>query len=329
MRSRKHGYRSIRFPEPLEARAMLSGSGLAPFAHLAQQFAESSGGDSTTEFVSSEHAGCGADSGSDSGSTDSSSDSSTDSAASSTTSSASTKLTATLSDATNSAATGTASYTTGTTDGVATTKLSVSISGAAASSTLDVSIAGTVVGQLTTDDTGAGSLVLASNPTGTEQSLPTDFPTDISANTAISVGTASGTFVAVDDTSGGCESVGKTSLTAALTDSSSTATGTATYKAAADGSSTVFSVTTTGAAASSTLDVAIDGTVVGQLTTDDTGAGSLVLSSNPTGTQELLPTGFPTSVTSGSTVTVGSLSGTLGVSDSNSLLAFHHFGRRR
>jgi hypothetical protein len=67
---------------------------------------------------------------------------------------------------------------------------------------------------------------------------------------------------------------------------------------------------------------------VGQLTTDETGAGSLVLSSDPTGTQELLPAGFPTNVSAGSTVTVGTLSGTLGVSDSSSLLAFHHFGRR-
>jgi hypothetical protein len=304
---------------------MLSGSGLAPFAHLAQQFAESSSGQSATAFVASEHTGCG---GAESGGDDSSSDSSTDTTASSTTSSQSTKLTATLSDASNSAVTGTASYSTKTTDGVATTKLSVSISGAAASSTLDVTIAGTVVGQLATDETGAGSLVLSSNPTGTEQTLPTDFPTDISADMAITVGTASGTFVAVDDTSGGCESVGHTSLTAALTDATSTATGTATYKAAADGSSTVFSVTTTGAAASSTLDVAIDGTIVGQLTTDETGAGSLVLSSDPTGTQELLPAGFPTNVSAGSTVTVGTLSGTLGVSDSSSLLAFHHFGRR-
>ena len=167
MRSRKHGHRAIRFPEPLEARAMLSGNGLSPFAHLAQQFAES-GGQSTTAFVASEHAGCGSDSGSTDSTTDSSGDSST--------SSQRTTLTATLSDASNSAVTGTASYTTKTTDGVTTTKLSVSISGADANSTLDVAIDGTVVGQLTTDDTGAGSLVLSSDPTGTEQSLPDNFP---------------------------------------------------------------------------------------------------------------------------------------------------------
>jgi hypothetical protein len=205
----------------------------------------------------------------------------------------------------------------------------VNISGADANSTLDVAIDGTVIGQLTTDDTGAGSLVLSSDPTGTEQSLPDNFPTNIAADSTITVGTASGTFAADEESGGGCDAAGHTSLTAALTDATSTATGTATYKAASDGSSTVFSVTTAGATANSTLDVAIDGTVVGQLTTDDTGAGSLVLSSNPTGTQELLPTKFPTSVSAGSTVTVGTLSGTFETVDSTSLLAFQHFGRRR
>jgi hypothetical protein len=88
----------------------------------------------------------------------------------------------------------------------------------------------------------------------------------------------------------------------------------------------------TGAAANSTLDVAIDETVVGQLTTDNTGAGSLVLSSNPSGTEQALPLDFPTNLSAGSTVTVGTLTGTLASSGSatnGTSLAVHILGRRR
>ena len=56
-------------------------------------------------------------------------------------------------------------------------------------------------------------------------------------------------------------------------DTTSTATGTASYQVDSATGDTTFSVSVTGATASSTLDVAIDDTVVGQLTTDETGAG--------------------------------------------------------
>jgi len=175
--------------------------------------------------------------------------------------------------------------------------------------------------------------------------LPENFPTNIGADTAISVGTLSGTLVADTNSGdgdaegeghgGGCHhSSAGTSLEASLTDTdtTSTATGTATYKVDSETGDTTFSVSVTGAAASSTLDVAIDDTVIGQLTTDETGAGSLVLSSNPTDTEQALPLDFPTNLSPGSTVIVGTLTGTLAstiTGTSTASFAGLHAGRRR
>lgn len=238
-----------------------------------------------------------------------------------------TTLTATLSDPDNSAASGTVTYQTGKVDGTVQTTFSVSVTGAAADSTLDVSVGGTSVGTITTDDTGAGSLVLSSNPTGTQQSLPDDFPTTVDAGTAVSVGTLAGNLATQTRSEGGC-SAARTSLSATLSDpDNASAAGTINYKTSTvDGTTqTVFSVSVTGAAADSTLDVTVGSTVVGQLTTDDTGAGSVEWSSDPTGTQQALPTNFPTSIDPGTTVSVGTLSGTLSSTGHSS---FHSFFRR-
>jgi hypothetical protein len=239
-----------------------------------------------------------------------------------------TTLTATLADPNNTAAAGTVTYQTGTVDRVAQTTFSVSVTGAAASSTLNVSIGTTVVGQLTTDATGAGTLVLSSNPTGTQQALPTNFPTTIDKGTAVSVDTLTGNLTAATDTGDGCSISHGTSLAATLTDPNNTsATGTIKYHTyIEDGvTQTVFSISVSGAAASSTLDVTIGTTVVGQLTTDSTGAGTLVWASNPTGTQQALPTNFPTTIDVGTTVSVGTLGGTLATSSYGS--AHSHFRR--
>ena len=318
----------VRSPERLEMRAMLAGDSFMPFVFGAHHMGESSGQQATTQFVSSAVAGQsaahirgGAFFGSHSASDE-------------------TSFTATLTDSAG-AATGTAAYSTHTSDGEVETTFSVSVAGATANTTFDVTVGNTIVGQLTTDDTGAGSLVLSSNPTGTEQAFPADFPTNIGADTAISVGMLSGTLatdtdIGGGDGHGGCHhsSVDNTSLAATLTDSgaASTATGTATYQLNSKSGDTSFSVSVTGAAANSSLDVAIDDTVVGKLTTDNTGAGSLVLSSNPTGTEQALPLDFPTNLSTGSTVTVGTLTGTLASSGSatNSTFgAVHILGRRR
>ncbi len=246
-----------------------------------------------------------------------------------------TVLTASLTDP-NSSATGTVTYSTDSHCGQSETELTVSVTGAADNSSLDISIGGTVVGTLMTDSTGAGKLVLSSNPSGTEQSLPTNFPTSIAAGTAITVGSLSGAFAAStstgdsgDDGSGGCSHSQGTTLSASLADPTGSDTGTATLTTKTyDGTTTTkLTVSVTGAADGASLDVVIDGTTVGTLATDSTGAGTLVLSSNPTGTEQALPPNFPT-VSAGSTITVGSLNGTFATSSSSVSAHFahaHHF----
>ena len=175
-------------------------------------------------------------------------------------------LTTQLTDSSGTA-TGTATYSTSTVDGTTTTNFTVSITGTTADTSYDVAIGGTVVGQITTDSSGAGTLSLSSNPTSSQQALPSNFPTTVAAGTAVTVGTLSGTLATSTDMSGGCGGEGEggglsdvTRLTAALTDSSSTATGKVSYTTGtADDGTTVtrFKVTVTGATASTTLDVAV------------------------------------------------------------------------
>jgi len=236
-----------------------------------------------------------------------------------------THLTATLSDPNNTAATGSISLQTGLVQGVNQTTFAVNVNGATANSTLNVNVGGTTVGTLTTDANGAGSLVLSSNPTGTEQALPTNFPTSIAGGTTVSVGTLSGTLATQFNNGHGLL---HQNLTANLTDSTSTsAAGTIAYNTSLVHGipQTTFSANVTGAAANGTLNVVVGSTTVGTITTDATGAGSLMLSSNPTGTQQLLPTNFPTSIAAGTNVSVGSLGGTL---TSTGYSSFHHIWHR-
>jgi hypothetical protein len=241
-----------------------------------------------------------------------------------------TVLTASLSDP-NSSATGTVTYKTGVEDGVTETEFKVSIKGAAADTTLDVSIGDVVVGQITTDANGNGTLKLSSNPDdSSEQTLPANFPTDVAAGATITAGTLSGTL-AVPTGHGGCQGeFDGTRLSASLSDTETGATATVTFKTYTKDSTTTtrLAATVKGATANSTLDVTIDGVVVGQVTTDASGAGSLVLSSNPTGDEQPLPANFPATIADGSTVSVGTMSGTLGTVNSEHA-SFARFGRRR
>jgi hypothetical protein len=239
-------------------------------------------------------------------------------------------LTASLTDP-NSSATGTVTYSTES-HCQSETELTVSVTGATDNASLDISIGGTVVGTLMTDSTGAGKLVLSSNPSGSEQSLPSNFPTSIAAGTAITVGSLSGSFAASTSTggsndggSGGCSHSQGTTLSASLTDPTGSDIGTATLTTKTyDGTTTTkLTVSVTGAADGASLDVVVDGTTVGTLTTDSTGAGTLVLSSNPTGTEQSLPPNFPT-ISAGSTITLGSLSGTFAISTTSVSAHFGH-----
>ncbi len=306
----------IRNPEQLESRDLLSGHALAGgFSHFAAaaQFAGFHGAaaQAGAEVAALDHVfGSLGSLGSESQKT---------------------VLTAQLTDPDNSAASGTVTYKTYTEDGVTETEFKVTVKGAAANTTLDVSIGDTVVGQITTDANGAGTLKLSSEPEDAdEQPLPANFPTAVAADTAVSVGTLSGTLAAPTKTPHGCGESEKTVLRAALTDSVGTATGTATYQTATRHGETFtkFVVRVSGATASSTLDVAIDGTVVGQITTDANGAGKLVLSSHPKGNQQLLPADFP-AITAGTSVTVGSLSGTFATPSDSAGSSVVRFGRHR
>lgn len=294
---RKNPLGNFRRPEALEARDLLAGHGFAALSHFAaaaalQQASHVSAAVAGVRAAvqngvfSALHEHGGESSG--------------------------TRLTATLTDST-SGATATINYKSYLENGETETKLSVTITGAAADSKLDVSIGGTVVGQIVTDANGKGTLVLSSNPSGDEQALPDNFPTDIAAGAAVTVGDLSGTLATPTRSGGhgGCHGEG-TRITAALTDANSSATGTAVYHTVTNNGTTTskLKVRVTGAAASSSLDVAVDGTVVGQLTTNANGAGKATFAN------------LTTTITTGSTITVGSMTGTFAATATQSSLSF-------
>ena len=211
-----------------------------------------------------------------------------------------TVLSVQLSDST-SGASATVNYRTNGED----TRLAVSVKGAEAETTLDVSIAGTVVGTIETDANGAGKLVLSSDPHGDETALPDDFPTDVAVDTAVSVGTLAGTLVAGPLA---CPAPLGTGLVAPLTDAdNSAARGVVGVRTFASETEVVVKVS--GAQVSSSLDVTIGDTVVGQVETDENGAGKLVLSTDPTDDETELPDDVAAAITTGTTVSVGTLSG--------------------
>jgi len=71
-------------------------------------------------------------------------------------------------------------------------------------------------------------------------------------------------------------------------------------------SRTLF-VNVTGAAPNSTLNVSINGTMIGTLMTNPSGTGTLVLSSE----NSTLPASFPTTLNANDQITVGTATGTL------------------
>jgi len=185
--------------------------------------------------------------------------------------------------------------------GVTQTSLAISIQGAAASSTLDVSIDGAPVGVINTDVNGVGSLRLTSG-------IPA-----ITANSTITVGGLQGTFAApqaTDNLPPGGVVAAKVELQANLTGPAG-GVGQARLQVEPEhgATQTSFTVSVRSAAPSSTLDVAIDGVIVGRIATDANGNGRLSLNSNPRKTGDVqLPANFP-AVTAASKITVGTLSG--------------------
>ena len=124
-------------------------------------------------------------------------------------------------------------------------KLTVSVTKAAANSTLNVVVGGNTVGSVTTDAGGNGETTI------------TEAGTAITAGTKITVGDLSGTFAQFDF---------KSTLTGATGGS-----GPGDFNATKN----VLSIHITGATAGTVYNVTVNGTVVGQITTTKKGSGHL------------------------------------------------------
>ncbi len=218
---------------------------------------------------------------------------------------------------TSTTATATAQLVNANINGTATTVLAVQVLGAPATDTLTVTLGGVAVGQITTDASGNGTLVLSSNPQGQQQPLPANFPTSVPGGTAISITDASsldltGTLtpppkpITPPPPTSQPPSPDGVVLTAKLSSTASSATSVVQFtQDSLNGSSYILlCVQVSGAPASDTLSITLGGVVIGQLTTDANGNGKLVLSSNPQGSQQALPANFPAGVASGDAVSV-------------------------
>ena len=289
--------------EPLESRALLSASTAAKLAHSHHG---GSGDNGASAAIVSSHQS---------------------------TANSNTNLTANLTS--TSGATANVSFQSHTEHGNTKSQFSVAVEGEMPNSTLNVSVGGVVVGTIMTDANGNGQLMFKSNPHGNQVGFPANFPTNVAAGTPVTVGTDLTGMLAVpsqghhgdndqgdnnqgdqgDDDQGDHdhgEGEAQTRLTANLT-GTGTATGTVSFTSETDDGVTnsKFTATVMGAAANSTLNVAINGVTVGTIMTDANGNGSLVFSTNPKGTQLPFPANFPTSLASGATVTIGTVTGTL------------------
>lgn len=239
-----------------------------------------------------------------------------------------THLTATLTDATGTnTATGTMFYNQGNRCGKATTEMVVAVSGAAASSTFDVTLTTgsgdtavtTTIGTITTDANGNGKLILSSSPkTGSsEVALPADFPATVAAGATVSIGKDLTGALATATKPNGNGQTDVTITRVATTLSDATGVDKTVVKASYttvtkdDQSISVFNVCVSGGTAGATLDVKVGDTTVGTITLDAKGRGRLTFSTNgkdPGATT--FPTDFP-SVTDQTAISVGSLSGVL------------------
>jgi hypothetical protein len=218
-----------------------------------------------------------------------------------------TNLIATLSDPADPSVTGTAHFMSLTHHGETTTRFMANIEGAAPNMLLEVKLDGVTVGQIMTDDEGSGHLFLSSNPHGKQQPLPANFPTDVMMGDMVSVGTAVGalgTHSDDDDDDEGDHEASVVHLSAALSDTTNPAIhGQVKFFSVTQNGTTdkTFLVTITGAGANALLPVSINGTNIGTLMTNAAGVGSLVLlSANNT-----LPANFPSMLSAGDVVTVG------------------------
>jgi len=253
------------------------------------------------------------------------------------------------------------------TNGTNTTQvLVIRVAGGAANATYEVTVGTTDLGTLTTDGNGNGQLILRSTSSSSSSAtpatsnktvgtLPADFTlaagaTIMLASTDTTVDPLNGTFATSSgdiglgnghgchggdhqgDNEGGNESDHGSvmRLVAPLTDNG-TSSGKAVFTTVthADGTTDqILRVHVKGIDAGMSLDVSIDGTSVGSITTDDNGNGHLILSSNPHNSNVgQLPSGL--TVTSTSTITIGtSTSGTFSSTNGASSSVISSFANR-
>ncbi len=147
-------------------------------------------------------------------------------------------------------------------------KLTVSVTKAAANTTLNVVVGGNTIGSVTTDANGNGRTSI------------TELSGAIKAGTTLTVGDLTGTFA-------------QTAFKATLTGATGV-TGTSDYNVTKN----VLSIHLTGATASTVYNVTVNGTVVGQITTNKGGKGHLTIAP---------PSGV--TIVSGSTISVADTTG--------------------
>ena len=184
--------------------------------------------------------------------------------------------------------------------------------------TQDVVIDGVTIGQITINASGVGYVQFSNTPNDPgELQLPASVPA-ISSGVTVEVGTATGTFGNAASSGGGSGSGivvngHEIQLGANLTGTTG-ATGSVRFKAENEHGQvqSAFQVAVAGALPGAVLDVTVNGSVVGSITVDASGRGTLVYKSVPHRTGELpYPAGFTTPA-AGDVVDVGGiLSGSL------------------
>jgi hypothetical protein len=238
-------------------------------------------------------------------------------------------LTATLTG--TSAATGAVSYESETDDGQTKTSLVISISGEKAGAVVNVSVVPTAgataiaLGSITVGADGTGKLVVSSNPKAANQ-FPAGVPT-LAAGASVTLDDGlSGTLATAThggdgdghehdggDSGGVC-------LTATLSGTGTTATGTVSYHSETDDGVTNSSlvVSVSGEKTGTVINVSVVPTTgatpiaLGTITVGADGTGKLVVSSNPKAANQF-PAGFPTLAAGASVTLDDGLSGALAV----------------
>jgi hypothetical protein len=174
-------------------------------------------------------------------------------------------LVATLSG--TSGASGQAEYNPGSTSGQST--LVLDVSGLTASQTYTVQINGTTLGQITTDTNGQGELSLTGLTTAVAAGSTV---TVLDANSATVL---QGTYAIGSSGCHGGSGTGQ-QLSASLT--GTTGSGQAQFSSGSISGQNSFELIVYGLTAGQTYTVQVDGTTIGQITTDSTGQGQLQLS---------------------------------------------------